>query len=102
MDFKIDDFIREAKTKAWLELIEHCEKQLNWLDKISFSKKSPYKEREYEILKYRDFIGEYLFFLRYGIKPGGMKDADFQRTKEITVELVNKKNLKEDVLKVYE
>jgi hypothetical protein len=102
MDFNIDKFIAEAKTKTWFELIQHCESQLNWLDKISFSPKSPYKEREYEILKYRDFIGEYLFFLRSGIKPAGMKEADFQRTKEITIELVNKKNLKEDILKVYE
>jgi hypothetical protein len=101
MDFNIDDFIAEAKTKTWLELIAHCEKQLNWLDNITFSKKSPFKEKEYQVRRYRDFIGEYLFFLRSGIKPAGMREDDFQRTKEITLELVNKKNLKEDVLKVY-
>ncbi|HXL57541.1 MAG TPA: hypothetical protein VN958_14855 [Chitinophagaceae bacterium] len=102
MNYDINKFISEAKTKTYIELIEYCEDKLNWLDKIRFSKKSPLKDKEYEIKKYHDFIHEYLFFLRSGIKPAGMRKEDFEMTKEITTELVNKKNLKEEILKVYE
>ncbi len=54
------------------------------------------------IRSYRDFIGVFLYFLRYGGKPAGMAENDFRRTKEIIIDLVENGHLKEEALKLYE
>ncbi|MEJ0002283.1 MAG: hypothetical protein WDN09_03910 [bacterium] len=100
--FDTEEYIKEVKEMNLFELIAFSSQKVSWLEKIKFTKTSPYKkEDEYAISRYRKFIHEFLFFLNTGVKPQNMDEDDFQRTKIVTEVLVSRGELKNRALNVY-
>lgn len=100
--FSIDNFITAARELDYLDLILHCQKELKWLDGIKITKTSPYKDSEWSIKEYRDFIHQFSYTLNTGNKPATMKAEQFQRTKPIIEALVLKGQWKNEGLIIYE
>ena len=59
------------------------------------------KQHKYEAAKYREIQGRFLFFLRYGIKPSGITDEDFQSFRPVIEKLVEKGQLKSTILSLW-
>lgn len=51
---------------------------------------------------YKKRVGEFAFFMRYGIKPGDINEEDFKLFRPICEILVERGDLKPDVLKHFE
>jgi hypothetical protein len=100
--FEIEEFIEKAIKKDFANLFIDCEKELNWLKNLRVTKNSPLKGMEWKIVGYRDFIHEFTFLLHNSIKPAGMKNADFVLTKPIMEALVQKGQVKPEVLAIYD
>ena len=60
------------------------------------------KQYRYKAIKYRELLGGFLFFLRYGIKPAGISDWDFQSFRPAIEKLVEKRQLKSTILGLFE
>ncbi|PSL26452.1 hypothetical protein [Chitinophaga ginsengisoli] len=99
--FEIANFIAEAIKKDFTNLFIHCENELKWLDGIKFNTASQYRDWEWRIKEYREFIHEFTYILHTGNKPSGMKESDFKRTKPIIEALVEKGQLKSTILNIY-
>jgi len=59
------------------------------------------KQYKYKATKYRELLGGFLFFLRYGTKPAGISDWDFQAFRPAIKKLVEKGQLKSAILSLF-
>lgn len=84
MQFDIDQFVAQAKTKTYIGLIEYAEMQLNWLDNLVLSPKGPLKSREAEIKAYRSFIRNLVDYLYSGQPPSNISAPAFTQLQEIS------------------
>ena len=100
--YNIQSFINEAKEMEFPALFIHCQKELNFLDNIKFTAKSPLKDLEWEIKNYREFIHQFAYILHSGSRPASMEKSDFLRTKPIFENLVEKNQWKSEGLSIYD
>lgn len=100
--YNIDNFIKKAKEMELSELNHFCQKELGELDGIKFTIKSPFKEFESEMKRYKKFIHEFSFILINGKRPLNMPKDDFTKTKIIIESLIEKKCFKIEILSIYD
>ena len=59
------------------------------------------KQYKHRAIEYRELLGGFLFFLRYGIKPSGVSELDFQSFRPAIEKLVEKGQLKSTILSLF-
>lgn len=90
-------YLKSISDKNWIDIIIDGGRKIDW----ALSLKTKTSDERYYVQKYSDFIRELLFFLQNGIKPAFMNENDFQLTKELIENLVNKGQLKPGMLEHY-
>jgi len=60
------------------------------------------KQYRDQAVKHRELLGGFLFFLRYGRKPAGISDWDFQSFRPAIDKLAEKGQLKSTILSLFE
>ncbi|MDR2004085.1 MAG: hypothetical protein LBQ74_13720 [Prevotella sp.] len=97
--YDVNNFINKCIGLDFPDLLifshDEYKSTLNRLGKID-------RDTNYKIMRYNDFVHEFLFFIQSGIKPAGMRDDDFNRTKPIIEKLVEKGQLKRTILEMYQ
>lgn len=101
-DYSFSNFIEEVKDMDLLDILEVAERRCQHLESISWSTRGAVENRIQgsSALIYK--IKYLLFWLRNGIRPAGISDDDFNLLRKICANLVKKKQLKPESLKVFE
>lgn len=99
--YDIDGYIRKCSNMDYMDVLEYTRKEVEGLRKINLNSKHLRNEKE-TIFVYMDFVSEFLFFLQQGIKPCGMREYHFNRTKPIIQNFVARGQWKPESLKQYE
>jgi hypothetical protein len=60
------------------------------------------KQYKYKAQKYEELLRGFVFFLRYGTRPSGISDWDFQSFRPVIEKLVEKGQLKSTILSLFE
>jgi hypothetical protein len=98
MNFDVADFLKKIENISWIEMIKAAESELKSLpsfDAIDF------KGSRYALSEYDNFLGAFIFLLRNSVKPATIRESDFELTKPVIQKLVDKGNLKAEVLNIY-
>lgn len=91
---EIDIIIEKYKDKELFDIVFELENEVSRLKEI--------KGRNQKWTNYINSSKEVLFFLKSGIKPVAMKDFEFKKMKPMIENLVEKGNLKKEVLNYFE
>lgn len=97
-------FLKSISDLSYLEMIREAEREAMAVDHAlspGRGRKGIDKQHKYEAAKYREIQGGFLFFLRYGIKPAGISDWDFQSFRPVIEKLVEKGQLKSTILSLF-
>lgn len=95
--FDIDKFLKNQEGKDYLDILTSCHQEHTWLNNI----KPKDRDEQYYWQKYYSFLGGFTFLLSQGIKPASMNDDDFMSIKPIIKSLVDKKQLKPEMLDLF-
>jgi len=88
------DFINAVKDRDKLDVLRLAESEAKEAEKISEIK--VYAQNYYEALR------EFIYFMRYLQKPYRIKEEDFQMFRSVCENLVAKKQLDPDILKMFD
>jgi hypothetical protein len=97
MKFDINELIEKYQDKELFDIIVELTREVEYLDKLwrKTDKKAPYV---YQLEKYREYAGDFLYFLNTGGTPAGIGLEGLKHFLPIIQNLVNKGNFKETVL----
>jgi len=99
--FSIDKFIIKASNMDWLGLNIYVQEQIGWLQKMKFPNKT--QEERYLSsmqIQYLRFLLGFADLLTTGTKPH-MDEFDFQKTKPIIQNLIEKGNWIKSSIDIY-
>ena len=85
--FNRRQFIEAMMEKDYIQILFAAEAEVNEAERIRRPAKSP---RVRSAAEYSAFLKAFLFFMRYGIKPGGIFDEDFFLFRPLCEKLVQK------------
>jgi hypothetical protein len=91
---EIDNIVDKYKDKEFFDIIFELEKEVVRLKLI--------KGRKQHLTDYINSAKEVLFFLQSGIKPAGISDWEFRKMKPLIEKLVEKGNLKKEIMGCFE
>jgi hypothetical protein len=98
-------FLDRISDLNYFEMIREAEREASAIDAAlspGRGRKGIDKQYKGEAASYRNLQGGFLFFLRYGIKPGGVSDLDFLSFRPVIEKLVKKGQLKDTILSLFE
>jgi hypothetical protein len=98
-DFK--RFIDQVKDKDYPEIVKYAEAELGRVEHSSRGVRGAPRRRELGSLEYADKVGQFLFFMRRHIIPDDVDEFDRQLYRVVVEQLVNKGQLKPEVLDVF-
>jgi hypothetical protein len=93
--FNRRQFIEAMMEKDYLQILFAAEAEVYAAEGIRRPAKSP---RVKTAAEYAAFLKAFLFFMRYGIKPGGILDYEFLLFRPLCEKLVQKGQFKPSVL----
>ena len=107
------EFIEAVQNKDYPEIILIANQEVTEAERLSYGPRPKAKDRPTELQtwknrkwicqEYVNFLRGFLFFMRCGsIKPGSVSDGDFQLFRPVCQNLVNKGQLKPDVMNFFE
>jgi len=100
--YKIEKFIEAVKDKDYIEILRLAEREVNYAErKMAPHVKGAVKARQ-EGGRYVAVLKGFLFFMRYGIKPYGVSDTDFELFRPVCESLVQKKQFKPSIMNFFE
>ena len=85
--FDINKFIEQCKEKDWIDIIDFAQKEYERSSSKLKNVDSYINDRR---IKYYDFVHMFLFYMRNGMKPGGVNDEDFKNMEDIRDKLIEK------------
>jgi hypothetical protein len=83
---------------SYLEILRYAEQEANRVENHSFRVKGAVRQRELGSMDYVNRIGAFLFWMRYGKRPAGASEDDFQLYRIIAERLVAKGQFKATIL----
>jgi hypothetical protein len=91
---ELDNIVEKYKDKELFEIITELQREVSRL-----------KSTKGRAEKFNDYINsarEVLFFLQSGVKPSGLTSFEFNKIKPMVEKLVEKGNLKKEILDYFE
>lgn len=86
--YSIEDYISSVINKDWQSVIDITEKEVRMVDGVWLNM-NPKKPNYYRIKRYRDLVGDFLFFLRSGIVPAGIGKEGLLKFEPVIKSLVD-------------
>jgi hypothetical protein len=86
--YSIDDYINSVINKDWLTIIDITEKEVRKVDAI-WLKTNQKKPNYYQIRRYRELVGDFLFFLNCRIVPAGIGKEGLKKFEPVIKSLVD-------------
>lgn len=101
MTYDFDAFLERMAKLDYLKIIAVADEECGRVE--SFSRRVPgaVERRKRGSLQYAAKIKGFLFYMRYGKRPQGVSDSDFQKYKVVVEALVRKKQYKPEVLNAF-
>lgn len=97
-------YLNSISNLDYFEMIREASREATFVESAlspGRGRKGIDKQHEDEAIKYRSLLGAFVFFLRYGIKPTGITDEDFQSFRPVIEKLVGKGQLKSTILSLF-
>lgn len=98
MNFKIENLVSKYQDKEFIDIISELTNEVNHLDKLWVNRKKHKEISEYQLEEYRKYAGDFLFFLNTGGTPARIGIDGLKKFLPIITNLVDKNQLKKDVL----
>ena len=99
--YDIRKFIERVKDKNCPEIMVEAQRETYRAEQGTSGVKGAVKKREAGALEYADNLKGLIFFMGNRIKPFGISDQVFQSFKPICENLVEKKQFKPELLKLF-
>lgn len=99
--YDIHNFIEIIKDKNYPEIIIEIQNEIYQAERGTSGVKGAVKKRESGALEYAEDLKGLAFFLGNGIKPYGVSESVFYSFKPICEKLVEKKQFKPEILKLF-
>jgi hypothetical protein len=93
---RFKSFIESVKDQDYLKIIQLAE-----TEHATPSPKKPTKDARLANVKYHSLVTGFLFSMRYGMKPAGVDAKHFQMFRPVCKSLVQRKQLKAEVMKLF-
>ncbi len=101
-EYDFNDFLeRMSKENHW-DILKKAEQEGSNVERSSFGVKGCVDRRKRGSVEYSRKIGEFLFFMRNGIRPSSISDMDFLKYKKVLENLVDKDQMKPEVLLIFD
>ena len=100
--YSIERFLKEAQNKSWLDLVIYAEEENRRLKQLNITPKHVLFSQKDRVEYYRRFVGEFCFLIGQCIRPAGMPDDQFKRTRPLIEALVDSGQLKPEALAMYQ
>jgi hypothetical protein len=95
-------FLDEIYDKGYLEILSLTTQEVQLVEASSIQVRGAVAAREQGSGQYVAVLKAFLFFMRSGIKPGGISDEDFARFRPICARLVEKGTFQPSVLEPFD
>jgi hypothetical protein len=99
--FDFAEFIEGVKDRDYLEIIRYAEQEADRVDRMSRFVKGAVTARRRGSITYVSRIGAFLFWMRFGIRPDGASEQDFQSYRVVAERLVQKGQFKPEALDAF-
>jgi hypothetical protein len=99
--YDIQEFLVAMVGKDWHEIVPMAERECGTAESRSYSVRGAPKARKMGSTKYAAQLKNFLYFMRYGSRPGSASDWEFNLYKPICKALVEKKQFVPAVLDVF-
>jgi hypothetical protein len=100
--YDFESFLKRMSTLDYDVILTQASAEVAQVERVSFRVKGAPSQREHGSSAYASRIKAFLFYLRSGTKPGSANASEFSMYKPVIVELVNKKQLKPEILRQFE
>lgn len=97
LSYDFNDFLRRMSSLDYHDILIKAEQEGTNVEKGSSKVKGAVERRKMGSLEYAQKIKEFLFFMRYGQKPAGVSDEDFQKYYDVVKHLVDKGQFKSSI-----
>ena len=101
MPYDLDELLTRMVGKDYLDILREAEQEANAVERGLHGLRGAPKRREQGGGVYLNKIGQFLFFMRHGIKPLGVYEEDFQRYMPIIQSLVDRGQMKPEALDIF-
>jgi len=99
MKYDLNDFILKYQDADFLTLIEEVTREVKYLD----ARYLRLKRNEYDdaLTYYREYVGDFLFYLNTGVVPVGIKITGLHKFLPIIENLVSKGQFRPEALNIF-
>ena len=99
MIYDLNNFVLKYQDKEYINIIIDLNKEVQHLDALY----SRLKKNEYDngLVAYREYLGDFLFYLNSGVVPAGIGKKGLMMFLPILENLVQKGQLKSEVLDLF-
>jgi len=94
MKYSIEKIAKQYSDKELINILDGLIREVGRLKAI--------RKRNHEQTEYMRAAGEVLFFLQSGIKPAALDNDEFMALKPLIQELVDKGNLKKEIMAYFD
>ncbi|MBL7215465.1 MAG: hypothetical protein ISS71_07280 [Phycisphaerae bacterium] len=101
-NYDFDYFLERMSHEDYIDILRKAENEGANLEKHSFGSKGCVDRRKAGSVELSRKIGEFLFFMRNGIKPASVNEEDFKKYKIVVQALVDKGQMKPEALKIFD
>jgi hypothetical protein len=102
MTFDINNLVSKYQDKNFIDILSELTKEVNHLDNLHRNIKKHKDISEYQFQEYRKYAGDFLYFLNTGGTPAGIGIDGLKKFLPIITNLVDKGQLKKDVLERFQ
>jgi len=101
MIYDFDEFLKRMVNLDYLDILLQADAECGCVEQSSYRVRGAPRRRKMGSGEYAKRIKDFLFFMRYGIRPGGASDSEFQSYRPVVETLVQKGQMKPEALQVF-
>jgi hypothetical protein len=99
--YDFDAFLSRMAELDYLQILTTADAECASVERASFGKKGAVRQRELGSVKYASRIKAFLYFMRFGSRPGSATDSEFQSYRVVAEALVKKEQFKPSILDLF-
>jgi hypothetical protein len=99
--FNFEEFLKAMLNKDFSEIIKMAEQEAYDVENRLYKGGGGFQARKTGGLTYSKKVGEFIFFIRYGIRPSSTSNEDFAKYLPICNALIQRNQIKPSVLDLF-